>query len=145
MAAEGHEPVVVNTGPLLALHACNRLELLRSLHSRVVIPSEVILELERGSIGTPLQSAASRPAWFEEIPLRDPIPPLLTAQLDGGEASVIALALELGIRRVLMDDRRGRLVARVMGLQVTGTIGVLLRAKRAGLIPTIRPCLDSMQ
>jgi len=139
------EPVVVNTGPLLALGACERLELLPTLYSRIVVPALVIEELGRGKAGAPLGTAPSRPAWLEIVPLREPVTPLLVAQLDVGESAVVALAVQEGITRILMDERRGRLVGRLLGLQVTGSIGVLLRAKRRAILPEIRPCLEAMR
>jgi predicted nucleic acid-binding protein len=139
------EPIVVNTSPLLALRMCGQIELLRTLHSRVVVPQAVITELERGQAGVDaLALDAERPSWLEVVALPSPLSPLLRAYLDEGEASVIALALELGITRVVIDEQRGRAVARTMGLEVTGSVGVLLRAKREGLLAAVKPSLDEM-
>lgn len=140
------EPVVVNTGPLLALGACGQLGLLRMLHARVVAPQAVITELERGQEASlPLALEAERPGWLEVAALVSPPSPLLTAYLDAGEAAVIALASEQGIRRVVIDERRARMVARTMGLEVAGSIGILLRAKREGLIAEIKPSIEVMR
>ncbi len=140
------EPIVINTSPLLALAACNQLELLRGLHRRVVVPEAVITELERGQAeAKPLGLEAERPDWLEVVELASPPSPLLTAYLDAGEAAVIALAIEQGIRRVVIDERRARTVARTMKLEVTGSIGILLRAKREGLITEIKPSVEAMQ
>lgn len=140
------EPIVINTSPLLALQVCGQIELLRALHSRVVVPQAVIAELERGQAGVgALALDAERPVWFEVVALPSPPSPLLQAYLDEGEAAVIALALELNITRVVIDERRGRAVARTMGLEVTGSIGVLLRAKQEGLLATVKPSLEAMQ
>jgi len=65
--------------------------------------------------------------------------------LDRGEAAVIGLAVEQQVRRVAIDERRGRMVARTLGLSVTGSVGLLLRARREGLLPEIRASLDAMQ
>jgi len=101
------EPIVINTSPLLALAACAQLELLHSLHRRVVVPQVVIAELERGQAAAkPLGLKAEHPDWLEVTALASPPSPLLTAYLDAGEAAVIALALEQGIRRVVIDERR---------------------------------------
>lgn len=141
-----NEPIVINTSPLLALAACAQLELLRRLHRRVVVPQAVITELERGQAAAkPLALEAERPAWLEVAALASAPSPLLTAYLDAGEAAVIALALEQGIRRVVIDERRARMVARTMGLEVAGSVGVLLRAKRLGFITEIKPSLAAMQ
>ena len=140
------EPIVVNTSPLLALTACDQLELLHRLHRRVVVPHIVITELERGQAAAkPLALEAKRPDWLEVAALISPPSPLLTAYLDAGEATVIALALEQGVRRVVIDERRARRVARTMGLEVVGSVGVMLRAKRLGLIAEIKPSLEAMQ
>jgi len=69
---------------------------------------------------------------------------LLTNQLDLGEAEAIVLALENGIDNVLVDDPRGRQVARANGLYPVGTIGVLLQAKGAGHIPEVKSSLDTL-
>ena len=70
---------------------------------------------------------------------------MLVTHLNAGEASAIALALEARIRLAAMDERRGRFVARYMGLTVTGSVGVLLRAKRLGLIEAVGPRLTAMR
>ncbi len=139
------EPIVINTSPLLALAACAQLELLRRLHRRVVAPHAVSTELERGhAAAKPLALGAERPDWLEVAALISPPSPLLTAYLDAGEAAVIALALEQGIRRVVIDERRARTVARTMGLEVVGSIGMLLRAKREGFIAEVKPSIEAM-
>ena len=68
----------------------------------------------------------------------------LEGSLDAGEASAIVLALELGARQLLMDERRGREVAKAAGLTVTGLVGVALMGKRDGLLPAIGPFLDDL-
>ncbi len=140
--SEGLEPVVIDTGPLIALSACRQLDLLPLLHGRVIVPLDVIDELQRGQ--APGHVEVIQPEWLEINTLVQPISPLLLAHLDIGEAAVIALALEMGIIRVLMDERRGRLVARTMGISVSGSLGVLLKAKHNGHLTAIRPCIESM-
>lgn len=114
------DAIVINTGPLIALAACDALDLLRRLHHHVL-------------------AAPPLPSWFDVRALSAPMPPILVAHLDQGEASAIGLALEAGVGLVAMDERRGRLVAREMGLAVTGSLGVLLRAKRLGFIEAVAP------
>ena len=140
------DPIVVNTGPVIALEACGQLSLLAALHSRVIMPVDVVQELERGASpgsGEPWWRSASAP--IEVLPLTAPPSPLLAAHLDPGEAAVIALALELGLSLVLIDERRGRMVARTFGLRAIGSVGVLLRAKKEGRLPSVRQCVDEMR
>jgi predicted nucleic acid-binding protein len=67
------------------------------------------------------------------------------ATLGLGELEVMALALECSDAVVILDDRQARLVAHALGLRLTGTLGLLLDAKRAGLIPAVGPVLDQLQ
>lgn len=68
----------------------------------------------------------------------------LRTQLHRGEAEASALAAELAAKRIVLDDKKARRVAREMGLRPIGTVGVILRAKREGLTPECRPLLDSL-
>lgn len=68
---------------------------------------------------------------------------LLEFQIDKGEASAIALALEIGADLVILDDYKARIVAEKMGLQITGTLGAIIKAKKNGIIESIRPALKS--
>jgi predicted nucleic acid-binding protein len=68
----------------------------------------------------------------------------LSSKLDTGEKEVIALAIEINERKVLLDEKEARRVAQEFGLQIIGTIGILLLAKNKQVIPKIAPLLDSM-
>ncbi|HET9136843.1 MAG TPA: DUF3368 domain-containing protein [Candidatus Kapabacteria bacterium] len=65
--------------------------------------------------------------------------------MDQGEASAIALALELYGSVVILDDDKARKVARSLGVEITGTMGILLRVKIEGYIPWIEPLLSSLK
>ena len=79
---------------------------------------------------------------FEILPT-PPLDPVLSTILDPGEASVLQLAKEHGISGVLLDERRGRRVAMdVCGLEVVGTCGLLLPARKLSLIPEVKAPLD---
>ena len=137
--------IVSNTGPLIALDACNQLDLLRSLYDRVVVPEEVERELARGG-GTALPSGltAAHRTWVDVLPLSNSPSSALLARLDAGEAAVITLALELSAPVVLIDEKRGLKIAREMGLNAVGSVGTLLLAKRRGLITEVKPHLHLM-
>ncbi|MEK6322881.1 MAG: DUF3368 domain-containing protein [Acidobacteriota bacterium] len=64
--------------------------------------------------------------------------------VDHGEAEAIALASERGWR-VVLDDRQARVIARSLGIQMIGTVGILLRAKQSGVIPLVRPIIDALE
>lgn len=70
---------------------------------------------------------------------------MLKLELDYGEASAIALSLEHPNIGVLIDENKGRSVAKRLGLKVTGTIGLIIRAKDEGLIESGKEILDKLQ
>jgi len=139
-----NEPISLNTGPLIALSTCGCCDLLKVLHAPVVVAEAVMAEFLRGGKEKPA-GLPSAPDWLEVHPLRAVPPFLLAEHLDAGEAAAIALAIERSIPLVAIDERRGRMVARALGLRVVGSVGILLRAKREGLIPAVKPRFDAMR
>jgi predicted nucleic acid-binding protein len=84
------------------------------------------------------------PAWLKiEKPSNPALVAALKVTVDDGEAEAIALAAERRWR-IVLDDRRARDVAQRMELKVIGTVGLLIRAKRAGLLPWIKPLLNEL-
>ena len=137
--------VIVNTTPLIALSLIGHLELLKRLFGTVLIPPTVqgeVLEGGRNGIGTAELQGAD---WIRVTPLRDQRRADLIADLDRGEAEVIALAQELNADLVVLDERLARLFAKRLGLRVTGVLGVLLRAKAAGHVRALRPLLTELR
>ena len=74
-----------------------------------------------------------------------PLLSLLEEEVDAGEAAALALGVSLHADLVLMDEMRGRAVARRLGLTVAGTLGLIVRAKRGGLIPAARPIIAQVR
>lgn len=68
----------------------------------------------------------------------------LRTHLHRGEAEAIALAAEIQADRIVLDDKKARRIARELGLRLIGTVGVILRAKREGVVPECRPLLDGL-
>lgn len=137
--------VVSDTTPILVLKAIGRLELLRHLYVRVIIPPAVLRELTARSSPPQGSDFLSACPWMETHPVRDQAAvDRLLDELDLGEAEAIALAQESAADLLLIDERRGRKVASRLGLQITGLLGVILAAKRRGLLhavgPTIHEC-----
>lgn len=139
--------IVVNTGPILALVASTgSLEWLLGLYGRVVIPYEVFREIEAGGPDNP--ELLSLRAIEEQILMgqhETAIDAALLRELDLGEASVISSASFYGINTVAIDEKAGRRMARIHGLKVTGSLGILLKAKRHGLIPSLAECVTRMR
>ncbi len=133
--------VVSDTSPLQYLHQAGYLHLLPALFGQIVVPPAVVAEIAEGiRRGLDLPDLASFPWLIQRPPT---VPPSFpgSGDLDAGEREAIALALELHCR-ILIDERAGRDVARALGIGRTGTLGVLISAKRAGLIPLVAPLID---
>ena len=130
-------PIVSNSSPLIALARIQRLDLVPAVLQSVLIPPAVAREIE--------PSIPALPAWVSVRVPSSRRPPLPSrGRLGDGEREAIALAIEIGADAVLMDERAGRRVAEEGGLKVIGTLGLLLEAKRAGHIETIRAELDKL-
>jgi len=105
------------------------------------VQNEVFAGRPAGIGSAELQEAT----WLRVIPLQDPRRADLLADLDRGEAEVIALAQELDADLVIIDERLARLHARRLGLRLTGTLGVLLKAKERGIVSSVAPLIDQLR
>lgn len=131
--------IVINTGPLIALMCMKALEVPGKRDLVFISPEEVRRELDDGAgAGYP----PVRPVWLSYQRLQSPLPALVTSVLDAGVAAVIQLAMDEGIAQVCIDELKGRRMARAVGLQVTGALGLLGKASREGIISEVRPYLD---
>jgi len=140
------EKLVINTGPLLALIAgIGDLSLLEPLYKRVLVPFEVCQEIEAGGASGFGVSEFRRSSLIEKRSNPLTITSFLQNALDLGEASVIQLALDENIHTVCIDESMGRRIARLNGLRLTGSIGVLIRAKKDGFDFSMREAINRMQ
>lgn len=139
-----YDAVIVNTSPLLYLHQIHHLELLRELYTTVLVPTAVVHELAEGmrkGVDVPEPTGIS---WMTVLSTRDRrIIPLLS-DLGAGESEVILLGVEHPQSLLVMDDALGRKIARMNDLTITGTLGVLLKAKQTGLVSEIAPLLRQL-
>jgi predicted nucleic acid-binding protein len=137
-----------NTSPISNLASIGRIELLKSQFPELWIPDAVAEEL--AAHPDPFAQAAIQSAirtqWIRiGAPKDSGLLRLLLLQLHRGEAEAIALAMDLHADFVLIDEQEGRQLASRTGLAVTGVLGILLRAKRAGKIPAIKPEMDLLR
>lgn len=132
--------VVSNTTPILSLLKIGKLEILKNLYGKIYVPKEVFNEIEAGK-NKAFYEDLSKIDWIaiEEIKNKKAINYFL--DLDKGEAESIILASELEADLIILDETLGRFHAKQIGLSITGTIGVLLKAKELALIPKLKPIL----
>lgn len=134
--------VVSDTSPLTNLIQIHQLFLLKKLFDRVIITPSVYEEL----CEIPQQQAIiSDQSWIiVKEGFNYDLVKRLEQTLDTGEAESIALAIHLGADFLLIDELRGREIAENMGIKIVGLLGILLKAKASGLIPSIKPLLDQL-
>jgi predicted nucleic acid-binding protein len=128
--------VIADTGPINYLVLIGNIDLLSALFETVILPSAVQAELADPDAPPSVRNwIADPPAWLHvhETPSRH-YEQVSVEGLDEGETAAIALALSLDADLLLMDERKGVMVARGKGLRVTGTLGVLDLAAQRGLV-----------
>ncbi|MGA1871995.1 MAG: DUF3368 domain-containing protein [bacterium] len=140
------DEIVINTGPIIALVAAlGDLRILQSLYNRVLVPAEVCQEVLENGPDRFAVAQFENASWLQKWPDLLDIPLFLSNCLDIGEASVIHLALSEKIQTVCIDEAVGRRVARLNGLILTGSVGILLRAKQEGHLLSIRDAVQRMK
>jgi len=130
-----HKTIISDTSCFIILTNINELDLLQKVYGKIFTTIEVAAEY-----------GETLPAWIIIEKVKDNYRQLLLEmQVDKGEASALALALETPNSTVIIDDYRGRKVAEKLKLNYTGTIGVIVKAKINGIIPSIKPLLTKIK
>ena len=136
--------IISDTSPIVSLAMINRADLLARIYHAVFIAPAVYNEIIAG-VG---HAGAEEVVGWDWIKVhrvsQTEVFRVLRVNLDDGEAESIALALELAPQELLLDERKARRMALKLDLPVAGTLDVLMAAKRAGLIPTVRPVIDDL-
>ena len=130
------ETIISDTSSLLAFYEIGEMSILQKMYSKIVTTSAVQSEFEY-----------ALPTW---IIVREPLEEHVQSvrqrfKLDLGEVTAIALALSLPEATLIIDEAAGRRAAQELGIQVTGTLGILLKAKKRGIIPAVRPLIRKLQ
>jgi predicted nucleic acid-binding protein len=127
--------IVADASCLIVLQNIGELPLLQKLFGEIIITEEVSKEF-----GAPL------PEWIKILTVVNTAEKkLLSVLLDKGEASSIALALEIVDSILIIDEKKGRRIARELGLITIGTLGVILKAKEKGLIESIANLIKQLE
>lgn len=137
--------VISNTSPLLYLHQVERIGLLRDLYRDVYVPLAVEAELRKGAALGCSTPTLSRLPWVHVQTLADRSLVPMIADLGPGESEAIALGLANPGCLLLLDDALGRKVAGKRRLAYTGTLGVLVRSKKEGLLPDLANVIEDLR
>jgi len=135
---------IVNTSPLFYLHRLGLLELLKKLYGHITVPEAVKKELIEGQAQGEDVPQLENYTWVEIRSVSMPKYLQLIADLGPGESEVLALATNHPSALVILDDKLARRIAEMQGFRLTGTAGVLLRAKQQGLVPALKPIIERL-
>ena len=127
--------VISDTSCLIVLAKLEMLSLLKSLYQRIIVTDEIVHEF-----------GETLPNWIEihEVKNKE-YQKVLEQYLDRGEASAIALASQFDNILLILDDLKGRKEAFRLGYKITGTLGILVRAKNESKIELVKPYLIKLQ
>jgi len=135
--------VIVNSTPLIILSKIGELEILKNLYCEIMIPRAVFEEVTRKNDLANEKILNSE--WIKILEVQDKSDrKIYQAKLHDGEVEVIMLAKEISADLLIIDDNAAKKTAKFLGFKVTGTIGILLKAKAEKIISEVRPILDKM-
>ena len=135
--------LICDTSPIQYLHHLELLHIL-PLFGTVIVPSAVVEEIQIGSqVGANVPDLANLNWITVKKPISNVATPLIT-NLGPGETEALMLALEIENTVLILDDSLARQVAHSLDLQFTGTLGILLDAKKTGHLKRVRPMLDRL-
>ncbi|MEY4538256.1 MAG: hypothetical protein RLZZ306_13 [Bacteroidota bacterium] len=127
--------IISDTSCFIILSNIGELELLHKVYGEIITTIDIAIEY-----------GETLPDWVEIKAVKDNYKQqLLELQIDKGESSAIALALEIPESMVILDDYKARKIASRLGINYTGTIGVIIKAKLKGIIPSIKPILEKIK
>lgn len=132
--------VVANTTPLIALADIGQLELLHQLYGEIFIPTAVLNEIE----SEPAKTRVKNADWIKVVEVSQENNYEFSSRLHAGEIAVIRLAQEQNADLLLMDDNAAKKTAKFIGLTVTGSFGVLIKAKKEGFIKEVKPLMNAL-
>lgn len=138
-------PTVSNTSPITNLATIGRIDLLQQIYGEIIIPSAVFQELTQWGDLIPGAKEVKTLSWIKVEPVTNAnLLESLRNKLDEGEAAAIFLALELKADWIIIDEQLGRKIAIEYNLKITGILGLLIEAKRQGLVLSVKPILDDL-
>ncbi len=139
------EATISNSSPIIHLAKIEQLDLLRDFFGELLIPEAVYEECMTQGKGRSEVARIKQVSWLRVLPVTNRhLVKLLNSEIDRGEAEAIALALETQASLILLDDADAREKARLYSLRITGTLGLLLRAKQVGKIASLSVMLDAL-
>lgn len=134
--------LVADSSALIALSICDGLYLLDALFTNVLAPEAVFREVTQSEKPEAQELRTYLQGKTRKVDMRAYV--YLDAFADAGETEAMLLYKQIAADKLLIDDRRGRKVAKINNINAIGSLGVLLSAKKKGLIPKISPFIDRL-
>lgn len=130
-----HKLIIADTSCFIILSKIDELELLQNIYVQIVTTSDIAIEF--GEV---------LPDWviIKNVSNKN-YQDILELQLDKGESSAIALAMEIENCTIILDDYKARKVAQKLNISITGTIGIIVKAKQLGIIKSVQPILEKIR
>jgi predicted nucleic acid-binding protein len=129
-----HRTIISDTSSLIIFQKIGELDTLHKVYRKLVTTPEIAQEYGDGL-----------PHWIRVIPVSDKkYQEFLETQIDKGEASAIALAKEFEDSLLIIDDLKARKLAVKLNLKITGTLGIIHKAKQLGIIKNVKPLIDKI-
>ena len=141
----GTRIIVADAGPLIGLAKCGQLRLLKQLFEAVHIPERVAMEVNapRKPLALEISQFIAQHAVVE-AERHSALSEKLKRRLDAGEIQALCCAQDL-VCPVLIDEKKGRLIAQANGIPIMGSQGLLLAAKREGHIAHVAPLIEQLR
>lgn len=137
--------VIVNSTPLIALSNVDKLEVLKMMYGEITIPRAVYEEISEKPDSTCKIMVEEARDWINVENIENEMAKLMfKPQFHEGEVEVMILAKEKDADLVIIDDNNARKYAKYLELTLTGTLGVLIKAKQKGYVSEIRPLIDGL-
>ncbi len=134
--------VISNTTPLIGLADIGCFDVLQKLYEEIMIPAAVFEEVK----SEPARTLVRNSDFVYVYPVKDSQSrKMFSSRLHAGEVEVMLLAEERQADLLIMDDNAAKKTAKFLGFKVTGTLGVLLKAKKEGHINDIGPLVEKLQ
>jgi predicted nucleic acid-binding protein len=135
----------VNSSPLIFLAKLGLIEVLRLGDLPVLVPDAVLAEIASYGSQDEVLRQVQGLEWLQVVPT-PPIPAAVSARpLGAGESAALAVALEQPDSEVVLDDLAARKTAQTLGLPFQGTLGLILVAKRLGMVAEVKPVLEQLR
>lgn len=136
---------VLNASPMITLCKSGQEDLLAQLFSEILLPSAVWKEIEADGPNDPAAQKLALLPWLNREDSIAVAPIVQAWDLGAGESAVLSCALARPDYIAVIDDAAARRCARSLNITVIGAIGLIVLAKRRGLIPQIMPRLQALR